>query len=198
MYAHTRACTHARTRLYRYDTVDQIITAVDAIPYTQGGTYTSTGINTVRTQLMTPANGLRPLTSGVSRVLIVMTDGGATNGYWPDAEAALIKRDNVNVFAMGVGSGINETQLNVIASSPDNVYVTPSLVRPPYLQRIVTLLMNSVMRLRTVQCSSALVSPWRLQRRRPPAGKGLCCGVLVFGCRSQPENVCTDPPLVVK
>jgi hypothetical protein len=72
---------------------------------------------------MTSINGLRPLTSGVSRVLIVMTDGGATNGYWPDGQAELIKQENVNVFAMGVGQGINQTQLEVMASAPENVYV---------------------------------------------------------------------------
>jgi hypothetical protein len=45
--------------------------------------------------------------------------------YLPDAEAALLKEQNVNVIAVGVGDSMNLTQLEVIASSDNNVYVNP-------------------------------------------------------------------------
>ena len=107
--------------LSRYATAVDINNAVENIPYTGGGTYTSSGLNVVRTQLMTSANGLRNLSSGVSRVLIVMTDGVSTGGYEPATEAALVRAESVNVFAMGVGQNLDIAQLESIASSPSNV-----------------------------------------------------------------------------
>ena len=69
-----------RIALNQYATASAINAAVQGIPYDMGFTYTSVGLNVVRTQLMTEANGLRPLSTGVSRVVIVMTDGVATDG----------------------------------------------------------------------------------------------------------------------
>ena len=78
-----------RIALNQYSTATAINTAVQAIPYDAGYTHTSTGLNAVRTQLMTSSNGLRSLASGVSRVLIVMTDGVATNGCVHEPQVSL-------------------------------------------------------------------------------------------------------------
>jgi hypothetical protein len=117
--------------LNQYDTAAGLVARVDTIPYTQGGTYTSSGLSAIRTSMMSLANGMRPLSAGVSRVLIVMTDGASTSGYWPDVQAQLIRDENVNVYAMGVGTNLNLTQLEVMASAPDNVYVAVVVDAPP-------------------------------------------------------------------
>jgi hypothetical protein len=86
----------------RYENASTLINAVDVIPFTTGNTYTSDGLNMVRTQLMTTANGLRPLSTGVARVVIVMTDGVATSGYVNASRA----RACVNIGVGGwVGGG---------------------------------------------------------------------------------------------
>jgi hypothetical protein len=49
--------------------------------------------------------------------------------YLPDAEATLLREQNVNVIAVGIGTEMNLTQLEVIASSDNNMYadLIPSL-----------------------------------------------------------------------
>jgi hypothetical protein len=199
-----------RIALRDWSTAAAVNTAVAGIPYDAGYTYTSAGLNAVRTQLMTPTNGLRALSSGVSRVLIVMTDGVATDGcvrappprlrsvaprcilpinahrttythththtvsspsfssrvlhrYHPDAEAALLHQGNVNVFVMGVGQSLNHTQLNVMASSPNNVYVMPTTfpcsvsLKSSYVTAFGGYRMRHVM-LRSCQCLPATLA----------------------------------------
>lgn len=55
--------------------------AIDAIPYPQGGTKTSNGLNKVRTVVLTEEHGLRPPSEGVGRVLVVITDGQSKVGF---------------------------------------------------------------------------------------------------------------------
>ena len=104
-------------------------THIAGIPYDAKDTRTSVGLGLIRANMMSAANGLRPLSAGVSRVLIVVTDGVSSSGFEPADEAGLIQDENVNVFAMGVGNGINVSQLHNMASSADNVYEIKSFAR---------------------------------------------------------------------
>lgn len=71
---------NVRVNLSSFSNASAINAAVAQIPYTGGATYTSEGLRAVRTQLMAPGRGLRPLSEGVNRVLIVLTDGASTAG----------------------------------------------------------------------------------------------------------------------
>eukprot|EP00040_Diaphanoeca_grandis_P011481 m.58856 g.58856 ORF g.58856 m.58856 type:complete len:2591 (+) comp22623_c0_seq1:340-8112(+) len=104
---------------------DELREAIYKIKYPSSKTYTTKGLNLVRTDLMPD---LRPLTDGVSRVLIVMTDGLSGDGDPTDASLA-VQDENVNVFAMGVGSALSLDQLEGIASSKSNVYILKSFDR---------------------------------------------------------------------
>ena len=115
--------------LNAYTDAAALDTTVAGISYDGQGTSTSVGLDLIRNNMMNATNGLRPLSAGVSRVLIVVTDGVSTPGYEPAYEAGLIQDENVNVFAMGVGNGINVPQLHDMASSADNVYEIKSFAR---------------------------------------------------------------------
>eukprot|EP00037_Helgoeca_nana_P015140 m.141781 g.141781 ORF g.141781 m.141781 type:complete len:2442 (+) comp22882_c0_seq1:29-7354(+) len=117
---------NVRIGLNNFSSASDINAAVAQIPYTGGSTYTSSGLNIVRTQLMAPGNGLRSLSQGANRVLIVLTDGASTSGFSPGAESVLIQQENVNIFAMGVGQNLNRAELDTIASSPSNVFLLKS------------------------------------------------------------------------
>jgi len=59
----------------------------------------------------------------------VITDGEqtTTKEYTPlDIASKRIKDKGVEVFALGVGGGVNVDQLRQIASSNDNVFTSPS------------------------------------------------------------------------
>eukprot|EP00041_Stephanoeca_diplocostata_P038734 m.1547738 g.1547738 ORF g.1547738 m.1547738 type:complete len:2579 (-) comp25261_c0_seq2:183-7919(-) len=118
--------THLRIPLNGYSTAESLTSAVQAIEYSGGATYTSAGLHRIRTEMMTDANGLRPLSAGVSRVLIVVTDGQATPGYEGANESGLIQAENVNVFTMGVGANIGLAELQSMASNNDSVYLLKS------------------------------------------------------------------------
>ena len=63
------------------------------------------------------------------QVAIVITDGEqtTTQAYTPlDIASKRIKDKGVEVFALGVGSGVKIDQLRLIASSNDNVFTSPS------------------------------------------------------------------------
>ena len=63
------------------------------------------------------------------QVAIVITDGEqtTTKEYTPlNIASKRIKDKGVEVFALGVGGGVNVDQLREIASSNDNVFTSPS------------------------------------------------------------------------
>ena len=61
---------------------------------------------------------------------MVITDGQQTTdrGSFTELSEASrgLKDKNVNVFSLGIGSGVNETQLTDIASSAKNVFTAPT------------------------------------------------------------------------
>ena len=98
----------------------KILAGIPTIAYPALGTRTSDGLHTVRTTLFQEMYGMRPLAAGVSRVLVVITDGKANTGYAPKGNATLLHNSNVNVFAMGVGTSIDLGELEDIASGDGN------------------------------------------------------------------------------
>eukprot|EP00052_Salpingoeca_macrocollata_P018910 m.155884 g.155884 ORF g.155884 m.155884 type:complete len:5601 (-) comp20817_c4_seq1:60-16862(-) len=104
-----------------------MLNAIANIPYPEGGTYTRLALETVRTEMFTAASGARPESMGVSRVLVVITDGQANYGYEPNAApyfaADALHTANINVFSMGIGTGADLTELQQIASLPYNTHV---------------------------------------------------------------------------
>ena len=103
--------------LPQYQTKTSLSSAIVSIPYPGGGTSTHLGIQAARNEFR--ANGR----SGARRLLIVATDGQSNNPTATATQAELAKSENIEVFAIGIGSGANQAELSLIATDPDSMYV---------------------------------------------------------------------------
>ncbi len=69
---------------------------------------------------------MRPLSAGIPRVMIIITDGQANFGFDPQIEATLLRESlNVNIFAVGVGCDLGMDELKFVATDPDSTHVYP-------------------------------------------------------------------------
>ena len=62
------------------------------------------------------ANGMRPSADGVSKLIIVLTDGQSNGLISPKTSASKLKSKGISIFSIGVGSSVNYNELNDIAS----------------------------------------------------------------------------------
>ena len=104
--------------LNTYSSKKLVLTAISSLPYNNsGGTNTAGALNGVRSYAFTEANGARPTSEGVPKVVIVITDS-YSNCYSCTLSAAQgLHDDGYIVFAIGI-SGANMQELNGIASDP--------------------------------------------------------------------------------
>ena len=91
--------------------------AVSSISYSGGGTNTGNAIKLMRQQSFTANSGHR---ANVPKVAIVVTDGQSNNKALTAAEAQKARDAGITVLAIGVGSGVDDAELNAIASDPDS------------------------------------------------------------------------------
>ena len=112
-------------RLNEYHDNTSILAAIDSAEYPYGGTHISSGLQTIRTDVLTTNNGMRDASLAIPRVVVAITDGVATEGWEPGPEAALLRAApiNANIFAMGVGIRYSPQQLENMASSPPSKFV---------------------------------------------------------------------------
>ncbi len=109
--------------LNTYQDKDSLITqGVHNLPYFGQRTNTAAGLQTVLDVGFREGNGVRPPGAGIPRVLFVLTDG-VSNDFGATVSAANRIHDQtpmIEVFAVGIGDGINEEELKAIATSPEN------------------------------------------------------------------------------
>ena len=55
-------------------------------------------------------------------LLVLVTDGKSNNKAETLKQAAELHKTNTNVFAVGVGSGVDMQEINAIATDPKNVF----------------------------------------------------------------------------
>ena len=116
--------TYVRFDLNDYNTASGLAAAITAVPYQGSYTHTSHGLKVVRESVFTESAGMRPSSYGASRVLVVLTDGTATEGYAPATEAARLRDElDVTIYAIGVGRGANVEELESMASPPIERYL---------------------------------------------------------------------------
>ncbi|MFJ8080386.1 VWA domain-containing protein [Streptomyces sp. NPDC096205] len=94
---------------------DAVLNAIDTNPKQNTGTCIACGLNEAN-------NVMGPDDPGRNQLVIVITDGEATSGNTGAAATAL--QAKATVFAVGVGGGIQQATLEVIASGPgsDNTF----------------------------------------------------------------------------
>ncbi|XP_035826806.1 uncharacterized protein LOC101848762 [Aplysia californica] len=96
-----------------------LLAAINKIPYPGGNTHTELGLKFIRNNAFTKAHGDR---DRVANILIVITDGQSTEPAKTKIEADEIHKENINIFAIGVGNGVDRKELELIASDPKNVF----------------------------------------------------------------------------
>eukprot|EP00794_Sanderia_malayensis_P018008 gene18007-19809_t len=93
---------------------------VNSIRYRGGGTDTERALNLARTHMFHSSYGAR---SGVSKVVVVFTDGRSASGVARVRAAAQKLKDmSINMISIGVGSSISVDELNAMASSSGHVF----------------------------------------------------------------------------
>ena len=103
--------------LNTYTTKSEVLSAVNSLPYSGGGTNTALALNAVRTIGFTESNGARPVSTGIPRIAIVITDGYSNSYSNTVAAANALHNGGIIGFAIGI-SGANTNELNAIASEP--------------------------------------------------------------------------------
>ena len=115
--------TNARIafNLQAYTTLSGLLSAINQLPYSGGGTNTAEALGLL---LLSAQNGALGLRNNSSKVAIVVTDGQSN-----DQSATLSKADSLHasnifdVFSVGV-AGASLTEIQAIASSPEYVHYT--------------------------------------------------------------------------
>ncbi|KAL8560061.1 hypothetical protein ACOMHN_041530 [Nucella lapillus] len=110
--------TNATVDFYldEFATKENVIGRIGKIPYSGGVTETGQALSLVRKSVFSPKRGARGST--VARVVIVVTDGMSQDTKFTKSAAALLKKDGVHVFAVGVGQEVDHQELEDIASKP--------------------------------------------------------------------------------
>ncbi|XP_033755763.1 cartilage matrix protein-like [Pecten maximus] len=106
--------------LNKYHDKQSIVNAISNIGYVAGGTNTADALKYARETSFTTANGKRP---NAAQIAIVITDGMSNSAGATATEAAQLRGDGITVFSVGVGSGPKTTELNAMATDPDNQHV---------------------------------------------------------------------------
>lgn len=100
--------------------------AVDALPYLGGKTRIDKALQLASNELLTERSGAR---AGVAKVVVLLTDGRQSrdpDGVDLQKAAEPILSAGVRVFAVGIGSEVNENELQLIVDKKDDVIVVPS------------------------------------------------------------------------
>ncbi|XP_025090798.1 cartilage matrix protein-like isoform X1 [Pomacea canaliculata] len=106
--------------LSRYMDKDRLLWAIDNVREGHGySTATDLALQYMRTFLFTQKGGGR---EGVAKVGIVITDGKSRNMLRTLIEASRAKKENIHLFAIGVGQAVNDRELRRMASSPSSDY----------------------------------------------------------------------------
>lgn len=110
---------HHQFYMNSYFEKNELLAAIRRIPYSQGGTYTELALKWVREKAFTSQSGDR---ENAGNILIVMTDGKSNNATKTKIEADKLHQAGIQVFAIGIGTGIKGFELENIASDSENVF----------------------------------------------------------------------------
>ena len=110
---------HNEFNLNTFHTKNDVVHAINNINYNSGNTQTHLALQYVEKNSFKAAAGDRP---GVANILIVMTDGQSTNPTLTRQETVKLHQMNLKVFAIGIGTGVDKTELGHIASDSKHVF----------------------------------------------------------------------------
>ena len=107
--------------LNRYTDKASLLVGIRNIAYVGGGTNTAAALQLLRTAAVTELLGVRSSLDAV-QVAVVLTDGQSNDAVATATEANNLKTaTDFQVFALGIGSGVGNAELETIASRSDFV-----------------------------------------------------------------------------
>uniref|UniRef100_A0A8B9JE92 Collagen alpha-1(XXI) chain n=1 Tax=Astyanax mexicanus TaxID=7994 RepID=A0A8B9JE92_ASTMX len=104
--------------LGKHHSVRDLIKAMESIDYMGGNTNTGKAIKFANDKLFALSERAP---NGVAKIAVVLTDGKSQDGVQEAAEAA--RKKGIILFAIGVGSQTEESELMEIANKPSSTYV---------------------------------------------------------------------------
>ena len=112
---------HLEFNLQAYDNFTALISAINNLPYTKGGTGTAEALTLL---LSTAQDGTLGLRSESSKVAIVITDGSSNNQSATSSAATALHASNIfEIVTVGIESA-DLTELQGIASNRELVFFT--------------------------------------------------------------------------
>jgi putative chitinase len=100
---------------------NQLLNTITSIPQFADTTYTGEALEKCF-DIFSVAQGMRPESQGIPKVLILLTDGQSNGNIKPIPVASRLKSLGITIVTVGVGSNLDYTELNGIASS-NRVYL---------------------------------------------------------------------------
>ena len=93
---------------------------IDMIKFWIFFSYSGNAIQFMQNNMFTQANGDRP---GVPNIGIIVTDGRSNDPAKTQAMAQAARQAGIELFSVGVGSGVSRSELNTMATDPDTNHV---------------------------------------------------------------------------
>ncbi|XP_071821569.1 complement factor B-like isoform X1 [Apostichopus japonicus] len=140
-----------------FDSTDEVLYAIDRIPYRGGGTNIAKAFQILSTVML-------PLTSRLNRensfkTVFLITDGDATEGGDPQKYAKEVRDQGVTIHCIGISENATRRTLSALASEPLREHLF-------FLKDYSTLEeFNKIITNQTIDYSECGVSPRRISRR---------------------------------
>ena len=99
-----------------------ILSWIKGVTFLNGGTATGDGILLVANTGYTEASGARSTNLAIPRIAIVLTDGRSNRGVDVVTASEAARSSSIELFALGIGDGIDDEELLQIAGSQNRVY----------------------------------------------------------------------------
>ena len=106
--------------LNTYGTRADIMTAIDAVPYTAGTTNTAEALRVLQEQMFTAGNGSR---SDRNNVTVLFTDGGSNNFAETLMRAREAKAAGISILVVAITNWVNMLEVREIATDADDINV---------------------------------------------------------------------------
>ena len=112
---------HLEFSLDKYTDKDQLMKAISSISYHQGETNTAEALDILRMEVSSHKKN-----TSAPFIAVVVTDGMSSDTVATKKEAEKLHKLGITVYAIGVGYYYHLSELNTIASRPENVYTVSS------------------------------------------------------------------------
>jgi hypothetical protein len=109
---------HNTFQLNAFLSKSELKTKISEIPYDSGGTNTAIAIKHARIVSFSRSNS-RP---GVAKIAVIITDGKSNSKSATLSEAQALRNSGVIIFSVGVGDGVDMTELRGMASKESYVF----------------------------------------------------------------------------